>query len=106
MQTPGDVLTLHLLTWTGAAFIAAYLLYRCRRGYLLYLGAGFICGAVILFSTGLLLWLAVAVMPVMFILAFINGAGEMKERLRLFRVEQREREAAFAEYQLALFKRD
>jgi|GEM_PF-2397438 len=106
MQTPGDVLTLQIFTWSSTACIAAYLLLRCRRGYLLYLGAGFTCGALLLITTGILFWVAAVITPLLFLLAFITGAAEMKERLRAFRAEQREREEAFVEYQLTLIKRD
>ena len=112
MQTPGDALTLHLFTWTSVACVVAYLLFRGQRSYLLYLGAGFMCMALIVLIDGITRgevitrWVVIIITPLAFIMAIVEGYSDMKERVRQLREEQREREKAFAEIQLALVQRE
>lgn len=112
MLTSGDILTLHFFTWLSVACIIAYLLFRGHRSYLLYLGATFMCVTLILLADGgtrmdtIIRWAVAGVAMLTLIMAFVEGASDMKERLQRMREEQREREMAFADFQCALIARE
>jgi len=101
-----DVLTLHIFTWSSVTCILAYLFFRGHRSYLLYLGAGFMCVTLVLLSAGITRWIVGFATLAAFIMAFIEGASDMQERVRKLREELKEREQAFSDLQLALIEQE
>lgn len=85
----------------GLLFLAFILLGRTRT-YLLYLGAAFLACGVALLLTYPLRWLPLAVALIAVLIAFHAAYRETQQRLHRMRVEQQQREEAFAEYLTAL----
>ncbi len=88
--------------WLGLTLVVAYLLFGLQRGYLLLMGLGFLGCALSLLLPLQLRWLAVVPALFLYVLALVDAVHDSRARLERLRAEQREREASFAELQLAL----
>ena len=90
----------------GLCLIAAQTLLRRRHGYLRYLGCAFIALGIFVLVRPALRWIPLLVACLTVLLALVAGYRETRERLRAFREDQQQREAAFGEYLAATTRKE
>lgn len=96
-MTPALTAMSVLILFSACAFLG-YLFTGLSRGYLLYLGAGFLICAGSIFTPRAFCWITNLLALAVFTCALVAGINDTRMRLREFRAEQREREAAFGEF--------
>lgn len=101
--------TSHAFLWTGVLLVVAYLLYWRQKSLLMLAFMSFGCTSLTLVSllpNGFLLLACQLIVGAAtlccLVLAIVNLRAEMADRLQRLHEEQRRREEAFAELQLAL----
>ena len=105
-MTHSALVALNVFAWTGALMIAIYALLGCDRSYLLYLGVGFLSLSLTLVTPVGLCWISSLLVVIIFVVALLEGIRDTRERLAKYRREEREREEAFSEFQLAIAHKD
>lgn len=98
-----------ILFFLGTISFVVYVFSGLNRNYLLYLGFGF-CGLGIslFFTIAVPLFLSISLLLTLysFIMSIIEAIKDTKERVAAFRIEQIDRETAFAEFQAALIENE
>ena len=107
-MSSAELVTVHIFLWASVALILAFLIFGRQRSYILLLGVTFL-GVDACLLTGdkpFLRGFCAALTLGVLVMAFIEGGRDSKERLAKFKAEQRDREEAFAEFQMALIKKE